>query len=423
MYRDDKFEKISIPEHLDAFIDESVDKAVQRKKMRRRKKIVGVCTGMAAAAAAFSIVCVSFPSLAAKLPLIGRVFEQVEEQVSYKGDYSKVATPMAETQEEADQENPYVQASDGITVSISEAYYNSHALYLAMTIENEEEFPADFVKTENMDGYILDYDMLQLEGTQKFSFMEGEDFLGSYVEGRFENAHTFVGIYRVDLSHLTWWPTEEEMAEKGLTEANGNMDTDTIQEHFPEAGSAIEVPDSFQFSLCIQSISQDLFETESQTYTDPDGNQVTMDEPVRKAYEGTWNFELDVTLDTSKTQVVEVNGSNDQGVGILQVEKTPYEVTAEMAVPEGKSQADYFLVICDADGDLLDYQGNFADTYQVYGRNTDTVYVYVCDEQEYLNEIKGYYWSEDYPEKRKTKTFKQYLDEKALYGTEVTFAS
>lgn len=111
MYRDDKFEKISVPEHLDTFIDQSIEKAVKRKKMQRKKKIIGICTGMAAAAAAFSIVCVSFPSLAAKLPLIGKVFEQVEEQVSYKGDYSKVAMPMAEAQEEKDQENPYVQTS------------------------------------------------------------------------------------------------------------------------------------------------------------------------------------------------------------------------------------------------------------------------------------------------------------------------
>ena len=181
------------------------------------------------------------------------------------------------------------------------------------------------------------------------------------------------------------------------------------------------MPESFHYSLCISSISQELFETESKTYTDPDGNEVTLNDPTRKAYEGTWNFELDIELDTSKTQVVEVNETNEEGVGISKVEKTPYEITAQITVPEGKSEADYFLVICDADGDLLDYQGDTTDTYQVYGRNTDTVYVYVCDEMEYLNEIKGYYWSEDYEEKKKTKTFKQYLDEKALYGTEVTF--
>ena len=157
------------------------------------------------------------------------------------------------------------------------------------------------------------------------------------------------------------------------------------------------------------------------TAKDPDGNEVTFQEPIRKEYTGEWNFELEVQLDTSNTQTMDIQEVNDQGVGIATVEKTPYEITAQMILPEGKSEVDYFLVICDADGDLLDYQGSIADTYQVYGRNTDTVYVYVCDETEYLNEIKGYYWSEDYQEKKKTKTFKQYLDEKALYGVEVTF--
>ena len=356
MYRDDKFEKISVPENLDAFIDESIERAVRMQKARRKKKIIGICTGMAAAAATFSIVCVSFPSLAAKLPFIGQVFQQVENQVSYKGDYSALAKPLAQTGEkESDTgeeiENPYVQTSNGITMTISEAYYNKQALYLAMTIENEEEFPADFNCTENMEGYILDYDTLQLTGTERFSFMNQDSYTGEYIEGKFEDAHTFVGIYRIDVSHLTWWPTEEELEE----------------------------------------------------------------------YTGEWNFELDVQLDTSNTQTMDIQEVNDQGVGIATVEKTPYEITAQMILPEGKSEVDYFLVICDADGDLLDYQGSIADTYQVYGRNTDTVYVYVCDETEYLNEIKGYYWSEDYQEKKKTKTFKQYLDEKALYGVEVTF--
>lgn len=424
MYRDDKFEKISVPENLDAFIDESIERAVRMQKARRKKKIIGICTGMAAAAATFSIVCVSFPSLAAKLPFIGQVFQQVENQVSYKGDYSALAKPLAQTGEkESDTgeeiENPYVQTSNGITMTISEAYYNKQALYLAMTIENEEEFPADFNCTENMEGYILDYDTLQLTGTERFSFMNQDSYTGEYIEGKFEDAHTFVGIYRIDVSHLTWWPTEEELEEKGL--AAENADTDTIMAAFPEANSKVEAPDSFHYSLHLASVSGDLFETEEMTAKDPDGNEVTFQEPIRKEYTGEWNFELDVQLDTSNTQTMDIQEVNDQGVGIATVEKTPYEITAQMILPEGKSEVDYFLVICDADGDLLDYQGSIADTYQVYGRNTDTVYVYVCDETEYLNEIKGYYWSEDYQEKKKTKTFKQYLDEKALYGVEVTF--
>lgn len=431
MYKKDKFNEIPVPENLDQIIDQSIEKGIKMKKNKRKNKIIGVCTGLAAAAATFSIVCISFPSFAGKLPLIGRIFSQVEEQVSYKGDFSALAETLVtepETGEEAGTEqadNSYVQSDNGITITISEAYCSSQALYLAMSIENEEAFPADFIKTKNMEGYQWDYDTLMLQGNETYDFMapltEEGNFFGDYIEGQFKDDHTFVGIYRVDLAHLTWWPTMKEMEEKGLTEEKGNTDTDSIKSAFPKAGSNVEVPDTFRYNFQINKISQDLFQTVEKTAADPDGEMVEYQDPVRKEYEGTWNFELEVKRDTERAQTVEVNAANDSGVGIAKVEKTPYEVSAVEIYPEGKEEYDYFTVICDAEGDLLDYQGSAADTYQTYGRNTDTVYVYICDYVEYMDEIKGYYWSEDYQEKKKTKTFKQYLDEKALYGVEVNF--
>ena len=38
-----------------------------------------------------------------------------------------------------------------------------------------------------------------------------------------------------------------------------------------------------------------------------------------------------------------------------------------------------------------------------------------------MDEIKGYYWSEDYEEKKKVKTYKEYLDERSILHTEVIF--
>ena len=48
-------------------------------------------------------------------------------------------------------------------------------------------------------------------------------------------------------------------------------------------------------------------------------------------------------------------------------------------------------------------------------------YIYLCDYYEYMDELKGYYWSDDYEEKAKTRTFKQLLDERAVASTEVHF--
>ena len=47
--------------------------------------------------------------------------------------------------------------------------------------------------------------------------------------------------------------------------------------------------------------------------------------------------------------------------------------------------------------------------------------IYICDYIEYMDELKGYWWSTDYKEKAKEKTFKQLLDERCLYHKEVTF--
>ena len=47
--------------------------------------------------------------------------------------------------------------------------------------------------------------------------------------------------------------------------------------------------------------------------------------------------------------------------------------------------------------------------------------LYVCDYMEYMDELKGYYYSSDYEEKAKEKTFKQLLDERCVYSEKVSF--
>lgn len=55
------------------------------------------------------------------------------------------------------------------------------------------------------------------------------------------------------------------------------------------------------------------------------------------------------------------------------------------------------------------------------GHDTSKVNIYLCDEDEYMNELKGYYFSEDYEEKKKTKTYEEYIAEHAVYHKEITF--
>lgn len=135
---------------------------------------------------------------------------------------------------------------------------------------------------------------------------------------------------------------------------------------------------------------------------------------------GDWKFNVDVEKNTSDTVEKDVNVVDENGDGVLSITKTPFEITMKMQDPETK----YFAVMLDANGDIMPYGGvanGNADTYAIQDRDVSTVYIYLCDYYEYMDELKGYYWSDDYEEKAKTKTFKQLLDERAVAGTEVHF--
>ena len=135
---------------------------------------------------------------------------------------------------------------------------------------------------------------------------------------------------------------------------------------------------------------------------------------------GEWKFNVDVEKNTSDTVEKDVNVVDENGDGVLSITKTPFEITMKIQDPEIK----YFAVMLDANGDIMPYGGvanSNADTYAIQDRDVSTVYIYLCDYYEYMDELKGYYWSDDYEEKAKTKTFKQLLDERAVAGTEVHF--
>lgn len=135
---------------------------------------------------------------------------------------------------------------------------------------------------------------------------------------------------------------------------------------------------------------------------------------------GDWKFNVDVEKNTSDTVKKDVNVVDENGDGVLSITKTPFEITMKMQDPETK----YFAVMLDANGDIMPYGGvanGNAGTYAIQDRDISTVYIYLCDYYEYMDELKGYYWSDDYEEKAKTRTFKQLLDERAVAGTEVHF--
>ena len=150
------------------------------------------------------------------------------------------------------------------------------------------------------------------------------------------------------------------------------------------------LPPEFTYSFTLQKFWHDLNETASVIETETaDGYPVTIYEPEKKVYEGPWEYTIPVSMNQSSTQTKELMQTNDDGIGIANVIKTPYEIMAELILPKHADPFDYIIAITDADGKLLDSQGENAEVYSVYNRNTDTVHIYIVDYDTFMDECKG----------------------------------
>lgn len=486
--------------------------AAKTKKKNRRGAFLKTCTGLVAAAAAFSGVCIVNPAFAAQIPLVGHVFEELGESLGFSGDFTKYAKPLEETEAVENAESGgtgegaeaaeteaggtgdtlYTQTHNGMTVTLSEVYCNDAALYVGMVIRSEEKFPETMMMDDNTPIVRL------MRSTMKFSYNDGgQNVLGveDCLDGKMIDEYTYAGVLRFDLSSsvdnsdadgfneayyaflkglgVTQEEIEnspEEAAEK-IKDILGveNINDQTIAEaggpDWKDYESSVEIPDSFTVDLTIpqiignkpesqapempediraeyeqamkdnglgltdedyagfteeqQEIERQLFEKMWNAYDEryPDA----LEQPNQYEnwwVDGPWEFTFDVTKDNSQTIVKEINDVDENGLGLVSVTKTPFEVTVK-----GGQGADYFTVVLDADGNIMDNGkfGGMANTLSISDRDISKIDIYICDWVEYMDELKGYYYSDDYEEKKKEKTFKQLLDERALYHKEISF--
>lgn len=326
---------------------EETQKIGPEKKRGATRKPVLLAGSMAAAMAVCIIALgISNPVLAAKLPIIGGIFQAVQNQVSYSGTFSEDAIPLLETENDNGEENNLVQTDQGITVSITEIARDDKSFYLGITMTNEEGFPEDFNRVKNDTEYAMAYDIMNCQTVGELVDNHGEtlDMSGelAILEGNFVDNRTFQTIGYVDLSGYE------------------------------------KVADNFTYNFEITDIWSYL----GKNYY---GDWTYQDRPKdgEKHYTGSWKFSVDISLDQDSSKVIEVNQTNAQGIGIATVTKGKYYITAEPIIPEGDKE-NYIVLIYDAEGNRLDSFGSNVEYYSVKNRNTDKITVCVCPEGDFF---------------------------------------
>lgn len=439
-----------------------VPKQAPRDPWRWMKTGGKIAGGLAACLAAAFVFCVANPVMARELPLIGGIFEQLQDKVSFFGDFADKATVLEEPSgvsgntdsEEASEQSSseasgedgadasgmaYTKTSGDLTVSFSEIYANDQAIYLTMSMKTEDTFPETMV---GLDGKPI----MGLEASTAFDFKESDSPDGNIqyynLEGAFLDDHTYSCILRIDLAEAAKdfseyneqydLMTQQVLDEMGVTQ--DDLDDETEEGYalltefvntVSERGGAlqsyiktIEIPDSFLLTLDISKVEG----SRPQDEIDPNASAEEYYELSTYTFEGGWSFEIPVTIDTTQTETLEINETNENGIGLKSIVRTPYELTVYELYEEG-ADSDSFLVALDADGNKLPYNDSNGNTnnFAIQDRDISTVDIYILDYVQYMDELKGednYNNNETKPEGEK---WSDLLDQHAKYHTTVHF--
>ena len=198
----------------DEFVLETIPEfCKQRLKVR---KYAGKMKYIAAIVAAMLILIITAsPTLAKNLPFIGNVFTYIQERMDFAGKYSNYADEIGE--------NAY---SNGISVTISEAYCDGINLFISYQIQTEKPF-SDYTKKEFLRTQ-LDYSASVL--LNDYPDLKLDDFGVVGLEGEFIDEYTFVGAetyslggqefpesFKLDISIYSWNLILEDMSEKRIS--------------------------------------------------------------------------------------------------------------------------------------------------------------------------------------------------------------
>ena len=360
-------------EKLDQILKQALAPEISDREIqihRRRKDKMGKFgkAGITAAAAVtMAIVGIGGlgyfnPALAAKIPLIGKIFEKVEDDIIYSGDYSDKETVLTEEDYAGNLDTSDYSASDkGITLTASEVYCDGYSIFLTVNIEAEE---ADFTHIpEHYTGmHVTDNRTaagFYIDGTWSVDGNASERFENTF-EGEVIDSHTFAGMLKMNLAQKAVNNSKLNLNINGLGYDDDRMlDGEEISaSHWTEGSWEIVLP----------------FEVdESDVKTIEVGEQkgnITLENVVISPYQ---------VIVHATTPGEQRELTDDRREKLLS--KDPDMTDAEMFALLGYSYEPCYTICFNQDGEML-----YADTemagragFAVQGKEIKTLYIFLFD--------------------------------------------
>lgn len=290
-----RYDNINIPLDIDEAIEKGVSRALKEKnKNHKRNNLPKI-----AAASLVGILTLGAlnPALASKIPFVGNVFEAIEKNIYFPGNYSQYSTAINET-----------AYSNGIGVTLSEVVCDGQSLYITYVVENEKPFKY----TSWGNGKKLDMNQLIIEEAyNKVSFSDKElDSTGfAGLEGKFTDEYTFVGVQKYKINE--------------------------IKE---------EVPDEFTFKTKLKVI-------DNYAINEGDKDDVTW---------GTWAFNIPVKVNKELRNIINLENVENDFVKVNSISITPFDMIIKNSYKKG-TWDEYRMTVFDDKGKKLEQSESTAD--------------------------------------------------------------
>ena len=328
-----KFDEVPIPEEkLNRVVAESMDeiyKGCKKKKSYQRFLYrIAALIGIIILSGSLVISNTSvLPVLAEKSSFFKKIFEKVQSESQYSGDYDKNAVQT---------DGITSETTEDLRFEFSEVVCTSQSMTYSIQITSQKGFPEEAMKksTNESDS---EGKWMYLVGTQSADFLkdtieEENTYDMPFIKGHYEDEHTFIGTMRVDFN---------------LYPFDGN-----------------EIPEHFIWSLKINSILYPNVETGVMEKLLTDGDL---------------KFELYVDRQNLGEKSVKVNKVSPSGWKITDITLTPYEMIVNEEYDKANTQKGYEQpdsireIWTDADGRILH---NKVGSFMIEGYNMSNVTVY-----------------------------------------------
>ena len=327
-------------EKLDQILKQALAPEISDKEIRiyRRRKDkmnkfgkIGKCVAAAVAATVIGIGGLGYfnPVLAAKIPLIGKIFEEVEDDATYSGNYSDKKTILTNEDSVGNLDtSDYTVSDKGISLTASEAYCDGYSIFLTVNIESED---ADFTHIpEHYTGMNAADNRTSagfyIRGTWSVDGSSPE-WLENTFDGKVIDSHTFAGMLKINL------------AEKYTGSGELNLNVDGLG------------------------------------YDDDrmlDGEEISASHWT----DGSWNIVIPFEINAADVKTIEV-GDKKGNITLEDVVVSPYQVI----VHAGWSYEPCSTICFNQDGEMLHPDMEMAGraVFAVQGKEIKTLYVYIFD--------------------------------------------